>query len=46
MSTESVAHSSPAWLALLREHARRHAFAALGLMAGFALMMVLDTTLG
>jgi len=34
------------WAATLHQHARLHAPAALGLMAGFALMMVLDTTLG
>lgn len=38
MSTESVALSSPGWFALLRGHARRHAFAALGL--GIALLAV------
>ncbi|MDP3030638.1 MAG: ZIP family metal transporter [Rhodocyclaceae bacterium] len=38
MSAESVALSSHSWFALLREHARRHAFAALGL--GIALLAV------
>jgi len=41
-----LATSENGWLALLRDHARRHAITALGLMAGFALMMVLDTALG
>ncbi|MDP2169757.1 MAG: ZIP family metal transporter [Rhodocyclaceae bacterium] len=38
MSAESVALSSHSWFALLREHARRHVFAALGL--GIALLAV------
>ncbi|MDI6747086.1 MAG: ZIP family metal transporter [Rhodocyclaceae bacterium] len=38
MSTETVALSSHSWFALLREHARRNAFAALGL--GIALLAV------
>jgi len=34
------------WSATLRQHARLHTPATIGLMAGLALMMVLDTTLG